>query len=224
MLKKRILEIDVLKILAILLMIIFHIIYDLNEFVNIDVEYSSGMWYWIGKSAAFLFIFLAGINSGFSRHCVRRGVIVFSFGMLITLVTFIFFRSEYIKFGILHLLGVCMIMFPIIKRINKWALIAISITILYLYFGHILDDSSFMLFFNNFFGGPSLDYYPLFPYSSLFILGAATYKSFYYKKISLFNKYTTNKIISFISRHALAIYLIHQPIILGIIFTIKLFI
>jgi len=55
---RRIFEIDLLRTVAIILMIIFHIIYDLNEFAGIDINYKSGFWYWEGRVAALIFIFI----------------------------------------------------------------------------------------------------------------------------------------------------------------------
>jgi uncharacterized membrane protein len=94
--RKRIWEIDFFRSIAIFLMVVFHIIYDLNQFSGIDLNYLSGFWYWEGRAAALIFIFLAGISSGFSRNTVRRGLKVFGLGLLITVITFIFFGKEYV--------------------------------------------------------------------------------------------------------------------------------
>lgn len=224
MANKRIFEIDFLKVTAIILMIIFHVIYDLNEFVGLDINYEYGFWYWVGRIAALLFIFLAGINSGFSKKSINRGFIVFCCGMVITLVSLIMFKNEYVRFGILHFLGISMILFPLLKRMNNWILLIIALIIGILFsFDTFIYDTKIIIFLENIFGEPSIDYYPLFPYLSLFIFGILIYKVFYYKRKSILNLYTQNKAISIISKCSLLIYLIHQPIILGVIFIIKYF-
>jgi len=66
-------EIDLLRTVAMILMVVFHLVYDLNEFAGLDVNYWSGFWYWVGRAAAWTFIFLSGISSGFSRNTIKRG-------------------------------------------------------------------------------------------------------------------------------------------------------
>ncbi|KJS18854.1 MAG: hypothetical protein VR72_21100 [Clostridiaceae bacterium BRH_c20a] len=52
----------------------FHMVFDLNEFVGIDIDYLTGFWYWEGKASALTFIFLAGVRSGFGKNTVKRGI------------------------------------------------------------------------------------------------------------------------------------------------------
>lgn len=221
---KRIWEIDLFRSIAIILMVVFHTVYDLSEFVGVNVDYRSGFWYWEGKSAALIFIFLAGISSGLSRSTVKRGLKVLAFAMAITLVTYIFFREEFIRFGILHLLAVGMILFPLLKRMNNVllfisgaviALAAIPVKANFTATGLLLP---FGVMYRGF---ATLDYYPLIPYISVFILGILVYKLYYYNKQSLFKFSFENEFISVVSRNSLTIYLIHQPIILGMIFLLK---
>jgi uncharacterized membrane protein len=224
MINKRIFEIDLLKVTALILMITFHIVYDLNEFVSINLNYSSGFWYILGRISALLFIFLAGINSGFSNRPIRRGIIVFSCGLVVTVITFLFMGDLYVRFGILHFLGVNMILFPLLKRFNSLLLLLIAISILIASKMEIFNNISLIVFLKNIFGGLSIDYYPLFPYLSIFIFGVIMYKIYYYRKKSIFNLYVKNKLLYLISKYSLSIYLIHQPIVLGIILLFKLFI
>ncbi|WP_312355453.1 heparan-alpha-glucosaminide N-acetyltransferase domain-containing protein, partial [Aminipila sp.] len=120
---RRIWEIDFLRAIAVILMVTFHVIFDLKEFAGIAINYQSGLWYWVGKISALMFLFLAGISSGFSKNSVKRGIKIFIFAVAITFVTYIFFREQYIRFGMLHLLGVGMILFPLFKRMNNILLI-----------------------------------------------------------------------------------------------------
>ncbi|MFA5603850.1 MAG: heparan-alpha-glucosaminide N-acetyltransferase [Bacilli bacterium] len=220
---KRIFEIDILKLIAITSMIIFHLIYDLNEFVGLNVNYESGFWYFLGRMAAILFIILSGINSGFSKDIFKKGIVTLSFGLIVSVITFIIFNNQYVRFGILHFLGICMMLYPILKKLNTYWLLMLIFLICFGINTPIYNIEIFK-FFDNIFGKASVDYYPLFPYVSLYIAGIVFNKVFYYKKVSIFNLYTKNKIIIAVSKNSLLIYLIHQPLILGIIFIISLFI
>lgn len=221
---KRIWEIDLLRVIAIMLMVSFHTVYDLNEFVGIDVSYQSGFWFWEGKVSALTFIFLAGISSGLSNNTVKRGINVIGAGIVISIATFIFLREEYVRFGILHFLGTSMILFPILKKMNNWLLsvAAVVIAVAGIYVKSITANTSLLLILGVMYKGfRTIDYYPLIPYLSAFILGILAYKIYYYKKQSFFNFEYRNKNIMMMSKNSLAIYLLHQPIIIATIFLLK---
>jgi len=221
---RRIWEIDFLRVMAIILMVIFHTVFDLNRFVGMGINYLSGFWYWEGKTSALIFIFLAGISSGFSKNSISRGSKVLAYGMMITLVTYIFFREQYVRFGILHLLGISMILFPLFKKMNNMLLFISSavIALTAIPLKNTMVKTSLLLPFGAVYKEfATVDYYPLSPYLSMFLLGVLAYKMYYYKKQSLYEFSYENKYISAISKNSLAIYLIHQPIIISAIFLFK---
>lgn len=220
----RIWEIDLFRTIAILLMVIFHLVYDLNDYAGLKINYISGFWYWEGKVSALTFIFLAGISSGFSRNTIKRGIKVLVFAMAITAATYIFNKDQYIQFGVLHFLGTCMLLFPFLKKVNNKALLilAIAAALAAIPAKSIMAGTGLFIPLGIRYNGfATLDYYPLLPYISVFTLGIIAYKLFYYKKKSLFKFGYENKYISAISRNSLAIYLIHQPVIIAVIFALK---
>ena len=215
---RRIWEIDFLRAIAVILMVTFHVIFDLKEFAGIAINYQSGLWYWVGKVSALMFLFLAGISSGFSKNSVKRGMRILLVAVVITFVTYIFFREQYIRFGMLHLLGVGMILFPLFKRMNNILLIISAAAIAFtavLIKGTLADTSLLLPFGVSYKGFVSLDYYPISPYLSVFILGVLAYKIYYCKSESFFKFNYENEYISVISKNSLGIYLIHQPILVG---------
>ena len=219
--KNRIWEIDLIRFVAIFLMVTFHLVYDLNEFVGVSIEYEFGFWYYVGAVSAILFIFISGISSGFSRNTFKRGLKVLGFGMIITIVTYFFDSSQYIRFGILHFLGISMMLFPLLKKINNWLLFIIGLLVFIA--GKYIETITLNTFLLLPFGFMyrefvSMDYYPLFPYASYFILGILCYKLFYCKRKSLFSFSFNVDLIQVIGKHSLIIYMLHQPIILGIIY------
>lgn len=221
---KRIWEIDLLRAVAIVLMVAFHIVFDLNEFAGIKIDYLSGFWNWEGKASALIFIFLAGISSGFSKNPVKRGIKVFTFALAITLFSYIFYREQYIRFGILHFLATGMILFPLLKRMNNVLLFICAVVLAFgaIPLKNVFADTCLLIPFGVVYKGfATLDYYPLSPYLSVFILGILVYRIYYYKKQSLFKFSYENNYISMISKNSLTIYLIHQPIIIGVLFLSK---
>lgn len=220
-------EIDLLRALAIVLMIIFHLVYDLREFARVNINYQDPVWFLIGKASALLFIFVSGLSSGFSRSPVRRGFKVLLYGLGITLATYLAMKDMYVRFGILHFLGVTMIISPFLYSLSSrilWVLAGISALLGFWFKGLLVETSLFLplgLMYREF---GSIDYYPLFPYISVSFLGVLAYRHLYAQRSEpLFDYQLKSKPILWISRNSLIIYLVHQPIILLLIFGTRLF-
>lgn len=215
-------EIDVLRATAIALMVLFHLVYDLKEFAGVNIDYQAPFWFFIGKISALLFIFISGLCSGFSRFPVRRGIKVLFYGMVITIVTYLFMKDEYVRFGILHFLGVAMILSGILFKLSSrmlWGLASLAALLGFWFKGQVVN-TSLLLPFGLLYGGfRSIDYYPLFPYLAVTIVGILAYRSLYAKRMKpLVEVKLNSKLIRWLSRNSLGIYLLHQPIILLIIY------
>ncbi|MBP2634352.1 MAG: hypothetical protein H6Q72_259 [Firmicutes bacterium] len=220
----RIMEIDCIRGIAIILMVIFHTVFDLAYFYNWPIDYLQGFWYYQGKAAAILFMLISGISTTLSRSSMRRGLTVFGAGMLITAATYYYNPTMYIQFGILHLLGFSMFIAPWTTRLP--VLLLTSTAIIFLLAGNVVADlttaSPWLLPLGikpvNF---ASLDYYPLLPYLGIIFFGIAIGKMLYSSKQSLWPSALTNNFacgLRYLGRHSLLIYLIHQPILLAILF------
>jgi uncharacterized membrane protein len=225
--RNRVWEIDFIRGIAIILMTIFHLIVDLKDFYAYKIEYLSGFWYYEGKLSAILFMLVSGISCTFSKSNIKRGLKVFSFGMLLTLTTYFYDPETYIRFGILHFLGASMILYNFIKNLNNKMLIAISILFILVgnIFSDMLVDSPYLfpigLINKNF---ASLDYYPLFPWFGIFAAGILIGKTVYKNRKSIFPFNFKHDFISLLGKHSLPIYLIHQPALLAILFVIHKYI
>ncbi|MGI6364141.1 MAG: heparan-alpha-glucosaminide N-acetyltransferase [Bacillota bacterium] len=221
---KRIWEIDLARALAIVLMVVFHTVYDLREFLSVDVDYASGFWYWLGKASALLFIFVSGISSGLSTRILKRGVVTVTMGMVITAVTYVVLGDMYIRYGILHFLGTCMLIAPLLQRLPPGVL-AVLATAIGLSARHVdaarVGTGLLLPLGVRYPGFASADYYPLIPYLAVFLLGIIAYKLYYRRRRSLFPFALESPVIAALSRNSLKIYLLHQPIIVGLIMVYK---
>ncbi|HDM25468.1 MAG TPA: DUF1624 domain-containing protein, partial [Thermoplasmatales archaeon] len=120
--KRRFWEIDFLRAIAIFMMITFHIVFDIDYFKNYNLVSPYNFWWYFARATATLFLTLVGIsltlsysriihlskNRDFRKIYIKyiiRGMKIFSWGFLITFITFIFLRKGTILFGILHLIG-----------------------------------------------------------------------------------------------------------------------
>jgi len=225
--KNRIWEIDFLRGIAFLCMVYDHVIFDLNSIFGIRTNILWGYDNLIGDFSALLFMILCGISTAFSKNCIKRGLTVFGFALGLSLVTFLIDlvanNNLFIKFGILHMLGIAMILSYLIRKLPNWLILIISAVIyaLSIPFVHIKTIGNFLFAFgihdSTFCSG---DYYPLVPYLAFVFVGVALGKILYKEKKSLFKFSIPDNPISFIGRHSLLLYLTHQPIVIAILFII----
>ncbi|MDF2634285.1 MAG: hypothetical protein K0R78_1159 [Pelosinus sp.] len=220
--KNRLEELDFARGLAILLMIVFHLIVDLKDFYSYKLEYLQGFWYMEGKLSAILFIFLCGLSSTLSHRSTRHGIHILIWAILLTITTYAYNPDFYIRFGILHLLGISLLSASILRSLQaRWLLLLSAVSIFMGLIVSVRFTASPYLFplglqTSTF---TSLDYYPLFPWFGIFVAGIVAGKYFYPLKQPLFS-IPFPKTITWLGRHSLAIYLIHQPILLAFLYVL----
>ncbi len=232
----RIWELDAFRGLCILGVIIVHTIYDLQMFNFIQSE-TPFLFNIIRDYGGLLFVILSGICVTLGHHSFKRGVIVFLCGMIITLVTFGMYKFDFayesimIHFGVLHLLGICMIIYPIYKRLPNIliCIIGIGIILLGIVFEPLRSNTFLTVPFGIIPTGYSAsDYFPLVPNLGWFMIGVFLGHTIYKKKTTLFPSISTDvfpiKALSFCGRHSLWIYMGHQPIIYAIVFALYTFV
>lgn len=237
--KKRIWELDALRGLCILGVVVVHLIYDLVELYGI-VHWHYPQWFeFVQKWGGVIFILLSGACATLGHHSVRRGLIVFACGMLCTAVTYGmslvgFDRSIIIYFGVLHCLGICMILWVTYKNMPWWGLLlhGVVLAVLGLYLDNqlmnyrMLVRTRFLMPLGLYWlGFASSDYFPLLPHLGFFLIGAAIGKTLYKNKTTLLPKVKEQNFIlrffGFCGKHSLWIYLLHQPILNGICYLIS---
>lgn len=213
----RIWEIDLLRGILIITMIVLHALYDLEFFYNVPIGYSTGMVNIIRVMDATSFILVSGISTSFSRSSFKRGLLVISAALSITLVSYMFNNDYFIVFGILHLMGICMISSPLLKKLPAMWLFVISFILASTNFiiPHINVTNNYFFMFglhnSNF---ASSDYYPLLPWAWAFVFGVALSKLIYKERKSIFNYTIKDNPVGFLGRNSLWVYIIHQPVVL----------
>ena len=226
--KKRIWELDALRGICILGVIVVHFLFDISSFYDL-VDLHSPAFAFIALWGGNLFLVISGICVTLGSHPVRRGLIVFGAGLGITAVTGGMYllglqgRDIIIWFGILHCLGLCMLLWSPLSRLPLWVLGLLGGTILFLGHGFVLrvNHPWLVILGFTFPGFSSGDYFPLLPNMGYFLLGAVLGKTLYRKKQSLFPKVDPDRLpLRFFCRCgqlSLPIYLLHQPILAGLI-------
>ena len=220
---KRFWELDALRGICLLGMILFHFLYDLRISLPLPLQLLQS---WGGCA----FLVLSGICVTLGHHPLRRGLLVFGCGMLCTLVTWGMFvlkfapREMVIWFGVLHCLGTCMLLWPVFRKLSGAVLTALAV--FFVVFGFflksvLLPEPWLVPLGIRYPGFASADYFPLLPNLGFFLLGTVAGRRLYAKKQSLLPHITPNRFLCFCGRHSLAIYLLHQPILYGILLTLN---
>ena len=232
--KKRIWELDVLRGVCILGMVVVHLIYDLQTFFSLPFLADSRLFDLIKQWGGVLFLLISGICVTLGSHPVRRGLVVFACGLLCSAVTAGMYvlnmadKPIIIYFGVLHCLGVCMLLWPLFKRLPVWALglLGLGLTVLGLWIsGNVVVDFPWLIPLGLAPGDfASSDYFPLLSNLGFFLVGAFLGKTLYRKKETLLPRVNpANPVLAFftlLGKWSLPVYLLHQPIITGLLYLI----
>lgn len=190
-----------------------------------------------------LFIFIAGISSNLTHSNLVRGVKLLGVALLVTLATAIAVPEELIVFGILHFLSVCMIAFGLLQLLRRrlgrteeppfrlWPVVVCAVLFIvtrYLASGYLQIPFVLRVFLPSGWyqawlaplglpgpGFSSADYFPLLPWCFVFAAGTVVGRLAKAGKFPAWTYPSRVPFFSFLGRHALLIYVLHQPVIYG---------
>jgi uncharacterized membrane protein len=237
----RFIELDVLRGFAILFMIILHLFWDLDYFGILPLNKN---FYSLNIIVPVMFFLLVGIcqsvNNNKYQHqpkkmylrTIQRGLWIFNLGMLITLLTAVFLPDRPILFGVLHCIGCCIILSTLLLRFKSTNIIFATLIIvsgLAIGFFYTIENPNMLELATGIHESNvathTIDYFPILPWFGICLLGI-TLGNILYKDnkrrytIPDISKYKSSKIFSWLGQHSLAIYLVHQPLIAGVLFLI----
>jgi uncharacterized membrane protein len=236
---KRFWEIDFFRGIAIIMMIIFHFFYDLKFFGFYKINLDSGFWWIFARLIATIFIFLVGIsltlsysrakknktnNKLFTKYLIR-GLKIFSWGLFISLITWVFLRKGFIIFGILHFIGLSIILaYPFLKFRFLNLLLGIIFILLGFYIQTITFNSYWLVWLGiipNYLY--TVDYFPILPWFGVILFGLFFGNLLYPNgirrlKIPELSEFSFVRFFCFLGRHSLLLYLIHQPILIILLY------
>ena len=231
---------DALRGLTLISMILYHAMWNLVHLYGIDGAWYTGPGGYVWQqSICWTFIILAGFCWQLSRNHWKRGLMIFGGGILVSVVTHLFMPASRITFGILTFTGsAVLLMIPLEKLLTQVpplpglvgsaALFALLRNIP----GGTLGFEGLVLaelprqwyknYFTAYFGfRPPLfyssDYFPLIPWLFLFVGGYFLFRLFHDRgwNDKLFAQ-GNFPVLNFLGRNSLLVYLLHQPIIYGL--------
>lgn len=213
--------IDILRFIAIALMVFYHFSFDLNYFHVIDIPiYTHWFWYYLPRFIVFLFLLCVGFSlrlTHFNRIRWDKFIIwegkLLLFATIISIVTYNLFPNNWIYFGTLHAIATtAFIAMPFRKWPRLFGFLGLVQLILFFFFH--LNIGWFKLHKS------SLDYIPALPWVGAVLIGFTLH---HYRERLPFSKIHNIKFIGWTSKHSLKIYLLHQLIFFPLAFLISKF-
>ena len=231
---------DTMRGITLISMIAFHASWDLVYMFGVNWPWyrSFGAYVW-QQSICWTFILLSGYCLHLGRHRLRRGLAAFAGGAAVSLVTMIAMPGSSVFCGVLTFLGTATLLSvplePLLRRIPARTGLAGCFLLFMLlrdvnegYFGFegariaAVPDGLYRNLFTACLGFPpggftSTDYFPLLPWLFLFLTGYFLYD---------LHRDTPSRLcipgVTAMGRHSLVVYLLHQPLIYGVLMGLEL--
>jgi len=240
----RLWEIDGARTVAILMMVAYHAAWDVWWLApGVDIDPFSGGWRALQVATGSSFLFIVGVSFAVAtqrqrargvtgaalwRHHARRAAQVLGVALVVSAGTLVALGpDEYVRFGILHCIGVAMLLLPLLARLGPWvnAVAAIPVIIA----GKALEDAvsdvpGLLVLGWRLPDGTGVDFYPLLPWLGPVMLGLSAGLLLYPEGrrgtlvARLLDGRTPPRVaaLTWPGRHALPIYLVHQPVVIAL--------
>ena len=228
----RITELDALRGICIIFMVAVHLLFDLDYIGGVNTA-DMHIFNLLSEYGGIIFVLISGIAVTLGKRYIKRGLQVLGVACGVTTVTVAMYllnfsgKSMIIYFGVLHLLGVAMLSWEIFKRFNTFWLAVTGIV--FTVTGYIISDITVQSKFLFPLGlthatFSTSDYFPILPNLGWFLIGAVIGRIVYNKKQGVIvksnSKVNSNVIYRFLvltGKNSLWIYVIHQPVLFGIV-------
>jgi len=232
--RPRFAVLDIARGVAVIAMAIYHLCWDLAylRFITADVGYGLE-WVIFGRLVLTAFLMLVGIGLVLAhgrgirwRSFWRREAVVAGAAILITIATWLVFKESFVYFGVLHAIAVTSLLALPFVLAPLWLTVAVAAVVVLL--PVLYSDPFFDAPWTSWIGfwvkaPPTNDLVSVFPWLGIVLLGVigarlllASPAADRLAAIQPDNR--ASRILSTMGRWSLVIYLVHQPILLGILF------
>ncbi len=233
--KERLFHIDLLRGLAIAMMVVFHFTFDLDHFGFVEVNMLSDP-FWLNFRLVIVSLFLglvgfslqlsAGKRIRLRPYLKRLGLLVGS-AALISLGTWIMYGDKMILFGVLHFIALASVLGLLFRRLY-WSNLLLGVGVLFFssWFSHPWFNAPAWHWIGLTTQLPStLDYVPLFPWFGVVLIGmflGRLSEEYGWLRKKGEGRNPLTRLLALSGRHSLLIYMVHQPILFGALYLVTL--
>jgi uncharacterized membrane protein len=232
LIKRRIPLVDVLRGGALAAMALYHFAWDLSFFALADLGVTENpLWIAFARSIAGSFLALVGVSLYLAHGesvrwpgFLRRVAVIAFWALVISAASWFADPEGMILFGILHCIAVSSVLGLLFLRAPLPIVIAAAIACLVA--PSFLASSAFNGLGFVWLGLasevlPSNDYNPLLPWFGMVLLGIAAARVIPRDKWPAWQPHDiVTRSLALIGRHSLLFYLLHQPVLLGILWAV----
>jgi uncharacterized membrane protein len=243
---ERVWELDALRGCAVLLMMLYHWVFLLRMMEIAPIDPLSLGWLIVARGASTTFLLLVGISlvvsfqkaqqhasfdlSLWRRRMTLRGLQIIGLGMAISAVTLVIIPQYPVVFGVLHLIGLSILVSLYLVTKPK---LALGSAVVAFALGSSVKQSlfaGFPEFWQLLVGVPpagfqSVDYWPVFPWMGLVLLGVAVGSKLFerYKRTYSwrFQQSAIAQRLAWLGKRALLVYLLHVPLLICVLWVVK---
>lgn len=225
-------EVDAFRGVAIVMMVVYHVAWDLGYFGYYAGDLNGGPWLVFQRSILTAFVFGAGVSLwlSYARRgrvhfgwYVRRGLKLLGWGFCITAVTAVFLEEGTVFFGVLHLIGLAVICaYPFLRLGLANLLLGAGLLVVGGCLERVPVGSAYLLWLGLY---PRdlymVDYVPFLPWFGVVLLGLSAGFVLYPDGRRLLplekaDGFPLIRLLAFLGRKSLFIYLVHQPVLFGL--------
>lgn len=239
----RYLLLDSLRGVALISMILYHTIWDMVYLFGVHITwFETPIEFVWQQSICWSFILISGFTWSLGKRHIKSGIQVLGASFLVTVVTIVFMPRSLVWFGVLSLLGTAMlVMIPldkVLRKVNPYVGVIVSFGV-FLVMRNInqgvfgvgnlvlgkVPQSWYANYITAYLGFPpenffSTDYFSILPWFFLYLTGYFLFPIFHDRNA---RKVWSGKGLGFLNwfgQHSLLIYLLHQPVVYGILYLI----
>lgn len=230
--KHRIPLVDVLRGLALAAMAIYHFAWDLSFFSLAELGTSENpLWIAFARATAGSFLALVGVGLTLAhgngvrwRGFLRRLAMIIAAALAISVTSWFADPDSVILFGILHCIAVSSVIGLLLLRAPLALMIALAAACLAA--PSVLTSPAFNGIFWVWLGLasellPSNDYNPLLPWFGMVLIGIAVARLIPRDKWPAWQPHDlVTRTLALIGRHSLLFYLLHQPVLMGVLWAV----
>jgi uncharacterized membrane protein len=236
--RPRLPVIDMVRGVAIVAMVIYHLSWDLSfyRFIPVDVSFDPG-WVAFARTILFVFMLLVGVGLVLGHgdgmrwpSFWKRWLLVAGGAALITLGTWIAFPDSFVYFGVLHAIALFSLLALPFLFTPVWFTGLIAIVVIGLHFGFadpLYNDKAFSWLGFWTVPPPTNDLVPVFPWLGVVLLGVVTARlvrgsALEIRLASIAPGNPVARMLGWMGRWSLVIYLVHQPLLLAVIMPLSM--